>query len=63
MNVKLFINVNSYGGYMFKFNLLVVFLFIFCSISLVAQEDTSKTENDWVWHWNEWEDWEDWNFD
>ena len=42
---------------MLKFNLLIVFSLIFCSLSLFAQQDTTKTDDEWDWHWDEWEDW------
>lgn len=42
---------------MLKFNLLFGFLLLFCSLSLYAQQDTTKTNDDWDWHWDDWEDW------
>ena len=59
MDVKFFINVNSYGGYMLKLNLLIVLSVILFSISSFAQDDSTKTPKDWEWHWNEWDDWND----
>ena len=41
---------------MLKFNLLFGFLLLFCSLSLYAQQDTTKTNDDWDWHWDDWED-------
>lgn len=50
---------------MLKFKLLVILLTFFSLNFSVAQQDSSKSSDDWDWHWNwnEWEDWENWGFD
>jgi len=48
---------------MLKLNLLIVLSLILFSISSFAQDDSTKTQKDWEWHWNEWDDWNDWNED
>jgi len=42
---------------MLKFNLLIVLSIILCSFASFAQQDTTKTNDDWDWHWDDWEDW------
>lgn len=54
---------NLFGGYMLKFNLLILLTLMFCSFSSFAQQDTTKTDDDWDWHWDEWDDWDDWTVD
>ena len=50
---------------MLKFKLLVILLTFFSLNFSIAQQDSSKSSDDWDWHWNwnEWEDWENWGFD
>lgn len=50
---------------MLKFKLLVILLAFFSLNFSIAQQDSSKSSDDWDWHWNwnEWEDWENWGFD
>lgn len=48
---------------MYFYKLLLLALFLMVTPALLSQEDSTKTEEDWDWHWEEWEDWEDWNFD
>jgi hypothetical protein len=44
-----------------KISLLIALVFILGSGFCIAQDDdSSKTDKDWVWHWNEWSDGEDW---
>jgi hypothetical protein len=45
---------------MLKFNLLILFSIMLCCFSSFAQQDTTKTEDEWDWHWDEMDDWEDW---
>ena len=48
---------------MLKYNLLILLTLMFCSFSSFAQQDTTKTDDDWDWHWDEWDDWDDWTVD
>lgn len=43
--------------------LLLLALFLMVTPALLSQEDSTKTEEDWDWHWEEWDDWEDWTMD
>ena len=43
--------------------LLLLALFLMVTPALLSQEDSTKTEEEWAWHWEEWDDWEDWNVD
>ena len=45
---------------MLKFNLLIVLSLMLCSLSSFAQQDTTKTDEDWEWHWDDMDDWDDW---
>ncbi|MDT3695738.1 MAG: hypothetical protein ROY99_05045 [Ignavibacterium sp.] len=50
---------------MYRLKLLSALIIIFsCSFS-IAQQDSSKSTDDWDWHWkwDEWKDWENWDFD
>jgi len=31
-----------------------------CSFSSFAQQDTTKTDEDWEWHWDDMDDWDEW---
>lgn len=44
-----------------KINLLIVLVFVLESGFCKAQDDSTKSEKDWEWHWNEWNDGEDWS--
>ncbi len=47
------------------FKLLFIISFMAVSTSIIAQEDSTNTKDDWNWHWN-WDDmdgWEDWSVD
>jgi hypothetical protein len=48
-----------------KLLLLFCVLFLLTSPSIFSQEDSTKTEKNWIWHWDwdEWDDWEDWTID
>ena len=43
--------------------LLLLALFLMVTPALLSQEDSTKTEEEWDWHWEEWDDWEDWTMD
>jgi len=43
--------------------LLLLALFLMVTPALLSQEDSTKTDEDWDWHWEEWDDWEDWTVD
>lgn len=43
-----------------KISLLIALVFVLGSGFCKAQDDSTKTDKDWVWHWNEWNDGEDW---
>lgn len=45
-----------------KKKLLLVLFVLFFSPLILAQEDSTKTEEDWKWHW-QWGEWEDWTID
>jgi hypothetical protein len=48
------------------FKLLFIVAALIISVPVYSQEDSTKTDKDWEWHWGEWddyEDWEDWAFD
>jgi hypothetical protein len=53
------------GGKMKKLYLLLMLIFFVCSGYIKAQEDTTKTDDSWKWHWKweDWKDWEDWKVD
>jgi hypothetical protein len=38
--------------------LLIVILLLTAAPIILPQEDSTKTEKDWDWHWDQWEDWE-----
>ncbi len=46
-----------------NYKLLIVLFSFFISPIILAQDDSTKTEKDWEWHWNEWDDWDDWEID
>lgn len=50
---------------MSKINLLFVFAFLISVGFTKAQDDSTKTDDNWRWHWswNDWNDWEGWNID
>jgi len=48
---------------MCSYKLLIVLFLLFVSQIIIAQDDSTKTQKDWEWHWNEWDDWNDWNED
>jgi len=37
--------------------LLIVILLLTAAPIILPQEDSTKTEKDWDWHWDKWEDW------
>ena len=43
--------------------LLIVILLLTAAPIIQPQEDSTKTKEDWDWHWEEWDDWEDWTMD
>ena len=45
---------------MLKFNLLILLSLMLCSFSSFAQQDTTKTDEDWEWHWDDMDDWDEW---
>ncbi|HCY75891.1 MAG TPA: hypothetical protein DHV28_08205 [Ignavibacteriales bacterium] len=47
------------------FKLLIIFLIVASTTSIIAQKDSTKTEEDWDWHWNwdDMDDWGDWSVD
>lgn len=45
---------------MLKFNLLILLSLMLCSFSTFAQQDTTKTDEDWEWHWDDMDDWDEW---
>ncbi len=49
--------------YLNKLLLFFLIVFFLTSPAIFSQEDSSKTDEDWDWYWEEWEDWEDWTFD
>lgn len=50
---------------MFNFKLVIYLMLFSLSPLFFAQEDSSKTDEEWNWHWdwNEWNDWSDWQMD
>ena len=40
--------------------LLLLTLLLMVTPALLAQEDSTKTDEDWDWHWEEWDDWDEW---
>ncbi len=50
---------------MSKINLLFVLVFLISVGVTKAQDDSTKTDDNWRWHWswNDWNDWEGWNID
>jgi len=46
-----------------KLNLLIALVLLVGLGFTKAQDDSTKTEKDWEWHWDEMDDWEDWTVD
>lgn len=42
-----------------KSNLLFIAFILFLSPNIFSQEDSTKIDDDWKWHWDEMDDWED----
>jgi hypothetical protein len=48
-----------------KLSILFSIIFLLTSGLIKAQDDSTKTDNEWDWHWswNNWEEWKDWDID
>ena len=46
-----------------KYKLLIFLCSFILAPMIIAQDDSTKTEKDWDWHWNDWDKWDDWNMD
>lgn len=49
---------------MFNKNLLVILFGLLLAPFLYSQEDSTKSTEDWDWHWtwHDWEEWKDWSY-
>lgn len=45
---------------MYYYKLLIIVLALLLSTPVFSQDDSTKTDKDWEWHWDEMDDWEDW---
>ncbi len=45
---------------MYYNKLLIIVLALLFSLPVLSQDDSTKTEDEWDWHWGEMDDWEDW---
>jgi len=45
---------------MYYYRLLIIVLTLLLSTPVFSQEDSTKTDEDWDWHWDEMDDWENW---
>ncbi|HEX9253705.1 MAG TPA: hypothetical protein VF870_15775 [Ignavibacteriaceae bacterium] len=48
---------------MYYYRLLIITLAMLISIPVYSQDDSTKTKDDWEWHWDDMDDWENWVVD
>lgn len=45
---------------MYYNKLLIIVLAMLVSLPVLSQDDSTKTDDEWDWHWDETDDWENW---